>query len=127
MKRYTSVLAAGTVGFILLIFSVFYQDIGNAEGTADRIRILSNAALVPGVLLTGTGLIARISEEGIFDGMKYAISSLMSHLRNESKHSASYYDYLQREKKKGGLRGLFLPGIFYLVSAAVLTFLYYII
>lgn len=125
MKRYAARLTALLCGLILLIISLLYQDAGHITNAKDWIRIFSNASLVPGVLLTGLGLIVRIAEEGIFDGIKYAISSIRAHLHNSSKRYASYYDYMHREKKKSA-NPLLLPGLFYLAAAIILTILYYI-
>lgn len=125
MRKYAGIITAAVCGIILMILSILWQDLETATGIKNWILILSNAALVPGVLLTGLGLIVRIADENIFDGIKYSISSIISHMKGESKHYASYYDYLQREKKKNSTLPLLLPGLFFLAAAIVLTLLYY--
>lgn len=126
MKQYTGKLSAFICGLILLVVSIICQDVSNIKGVKDWICILSNAALVPGVLLTGFGLLVRIAGEGIFDGIKYALSSMLTHLRREQKRHATYYDYTQRKKKQENASSLLLSGIFYLAAAVIMTILFYL-
>lgn len=127
MKRYGGTIAALFCGLLLLILSLFVQDQSAVSGIKDWLRIFANAALVPGVLLTGLGLLVRIADENFFDGIKYATGSLLSHLRARPKRHASYYDYLHREKKKSPALSLLLPGLGYLGLAIALTIFYYFV
>lgn len=126
MKRYIGKLAALAFGLVLLVFSVIYQKPYAGSGTREWVRILSNSALVPGILLTGIGLLARISDEGFFDGIRYSMSTMLTHVRRREKKYDSFYDYMRREKKKSS-NPLLLPGLLYLAAAVVLTVLYYFI
>lgn len=127
MKRYAGKLTAFLCGLLLFILGIVCQDVGNAAGVKDRICIISNAALMPGVLFTGLGILMLIAGEGIFDGIKYTFSSMITHLRREQKRYASYYEYTQREKKQGNVSPLLLSGIFYLAVAVILTILFYLL
>lgn len=126
MKRHLRHIIPLILGLILMVISIFYQDIQAVNGTKDWIRILSNAALLPGVLLAGTGLMAKIAGEGFFDGIRYAMSELITHLRGASKKYASYNDYIHRDKSSGGTGGTLPAGLIFLAAAAVLTGLYYL-
>ncbi len=126
MKRLKGQLTALIIGLILLIFSLISQKTDTITGTKEWIRILSNSALIPGVLLTGLGVIVRISDEGFFDGIKYSMSSILTHVRREPKRYASFFDYMKREKKAAA-NPLLLPGLIYLVIAIILTGIYYVI
>ena len=123
MKRHLGKLIALACGGLLMLISVLYQM--PVSGAQEWFRILSNAALLPGFLLTGLGVMLRISEEGLFDGIRYATSSLIARLRGLEKQYPSYFDYTQRKKKKRSASPLLLPGLFYLAAAVVLTLLYY--
>lgn len=126
MKRHMGKLPALAVGLVLLVLSVGYQKPYAGSGTKEWVRILSNGALVPGIFLTGAGLLARISDEGFFDGIRYSMSSMYAHVRKREKKYASYYDYMRRERKKSS-DPLLLPGLVYLGAAVVLTAAYYFI
>lgn len=127
MRQYAGQAASLIIGFLLLVFGIFYQELPVGNDIREWLRILSNAALLPGVLLTGFGIIARISGEGLFDGIKYGISSLFTNLRGGKKRYASYYDYMHREKKKRGANPLMFPGILFLGAAVILTAVYHLI
>lgn len=128
MKRFTARLIALLCGLALMALCIFWQGIGAAESLEDVLKILSNAALLPGVLLTGIGGLAWISDEHFFDGIKYATGSIFAHLRGKPKRFASYYDYIHREKaKSGGTFTMLIPGLIFLGIAVLLTVLYYMV
>lgn len=118
-------VAASVCGLAIAGLSLLWQGFGSAENAAERIRMLSNSALLAGVLLAGIGALAWVSGEHFFDGIRYAVSSLFSHLRGKPKRYATYYDYIHREKEKGGGFSLLVPGLVFLGLATALTGLYY--
>lgn len=127
MKRYRGKLIALLCGLVLWILIVVYQSPDPTAGAQEWCRVLSNGALVPGVLFLGLGLLAWIAGSGQFDAIRYTFSNLLTHLRGAEKQYATYYDYLHREKKKGDSSPLILPGLLFLTIAVVLTLLYYVL
>lgn len=123
MKRHRSQLIALVCGLALLGFCILYQSPSQISGAREWLRILSNAALAPGVLFVGVSALSWIAGEGMFDGIRYSISSLLARLRRQVKCYASYFDYTRREKKKSG-QPMLLPGLFFLAAAVLLTLLY---
>lgn len=113
------------VGLALCGVSVAYQAAGGENSLQDWFRIASNAALIPGVLYLGVSAMLRISGEGVFDALRYSLSTLLAHFRGETKRYPSYYDYLQREKKARASYPMLLPGVLFLGAAVALTLLYY--
>lgn len=126
MKRHMGRLTGFLVGLFLLIAGILFQDTGQINGVKEWLKVVSNAALLSGVLLTGIGLLVIISGEGLFDGIKYATSSIWADLRNVKKRYATYYDYMKREKKKSGASSLMIPGVFYLLLSVILTIAFYV-
>lgn len=124
MKR-ISRLIAFVCGAVIMGLSFLWQGLDNAKTSADWFRMLSNSALLAGVLLAGIGALTWVSSEHFFDGIRYAVSSIFSHLRGKPKHYATYYDYVHREKTKGGGFSLLVPGLIFLGLAVLLTGLYY--
>lgn len=124
MKR-ISLLIAAVVGLVIMGLSLLWQGTDNAEIAADWFRMLSNSALLAGVILAGIGALAWVSDEHFFDGIRYAVSSVFSHLRGKPKRYATYYDYIHREKTKGGRFKLIVPGLIFLGLAVLFTGLYY--
>ncbi len=115
-----ALICGGAVWFI----RVWYQGIPETGNIREWCRILSNGALIPGVLFVGISALSWIAGDGMFDGLKYCMDTMMIHLRGDKKKYGSYYDYTQRKKKRGNYPML-LPGIFFLGAAVVLTLLYH--
>lgn len=124
MKR-GSWIAASVSGAVIMALALLWQGLENAKTAADWLRMLSNSALLAGVILAGIGALAWVSDEHFFDGIRYAASSLFSHLRGKLKRYATYYDYIHREKEKGGGFSMVVPGLIFLGIAILLTGLYY--
>lgn len=126
MSRHLGKLIALLCGLALWGVSVVYQAPTPRMALREWYRILSNGALIPGTLFLGLSALARISEEGLFDGLKYSLSSLAAHFRGEAKRYASYYDYTRRDRKKSASFPMLFPGLFFLAMAVILTLLYYV-
>lgn len=126
MKRHLGQLISLICGGVLCLLSVLYQEPSQVSGFQEWCRVLSNGALVPGVLLTGISCMVWIAGEGLFEGIKYATSSMLSLIWGRNKQYATFYDYSQREKKQSIGYPMLLPGLFFLAAAVVLTLLYYL-
>lgn len=125
MKRHGGQLIALLCGLALWAGCIWYQSPAQGAGAREWIRILSNGALIPGVLFLGVSGLTWIAGDGQFDGIRYSMSSLLARLRGEKKPYATYFDYTRREKKRGGYP-LLAPGAFFLAAAVVLTLLYHL-
>ncbi|MDE6032254.1 MAG: DUF3899 domain-containing protein, partial [Oscillospiraceae bacterium] len=123
MKR-GSWIAAAVSGTVIMGLSLLWQGLENAQTAADRLRMLSNSALLAGVILAGIGALAWVSDEHFFDGIRYSVSSLVCRLRGKPKRYATYYDYIHREKAKGGGFLMIVPGLVFLGIAVLFTVLY---
>ncbi len=121
MKRVLWIAA----GALIVGLSLLWQGLENARTAADWLRMLSNSALLAGVILAGIGALAWVSDEHFFDGIKYSVSSLVCRLRGKPKRYATYYDYIHREKTKGGGFSMIVPGLVFLGIAVLFTVLYY--
>lgn len=126
MKRYIGQLSALLSGIVLWAGCIVYQSPSRKDGIREWLRILSNGALLPGILFLGVSGLMWIAGEGQFDGIRYSMGSLFARLRGQKKRYASYFDYMQRKKKRGGYP-LLLPGAAFFAAAVLLTVLYYCI
>ena len=124
MKHIPRIIAT-ICGAVIMGLSLLWQGTDNAETSADWFRMLSNSALLAGVILAGIGALAWVSDEHFFDGIRYAASSLFCHLRGKPKRYATYYDYIHREKTKGRGFALLVPGLVFMALAVLFTGLYY--
>ena len=126
MRRHIGLIAAFLAGALLMLAGACFQQTAGADARG-WLRILSNAALFPGVLLMGFGLLAWISGEGVFDGLKYSFSAMWTHLRGGKKKYASYYEYMNRTRQRAGVGFLLIPGGAFLLAAVLLAAAYYLV
>ena len=125
MKRHWGRLAALLCGCVLWLLCMLYQGLPQTSDIREWLRVLSNGALIPGVLFAGVSGMVWIAGEGLFDGFKYSMSSMIARMRGQEKRYATYYDYARREKDPPSFP-LLLPGLAFLAAAAVLTLLYHL-
>jgi large-conductance mechanosensitive channel len=78
------------------------------------------------VVITGVGLLVFSSNEGTFDMLVYGVSSFFDLFRKVSKKKYhTFYDYrVSRQDKKIGFGFMLLCGIFFLIIAFVMFFIY---
>jgi hypothetical protein len=127
MKRHAGKLIALLVGLLLWGLAVLVQLEESPTDVQGWVRVLSNGALIPGVLYLGLSALSWIAGDGLFDGIKYATSCLWIHLKGEQKRYATYYDYIHRPKKERTGSAMLWPGVFYLLCALVLTGIFYLL
>ena len=87
-------------------------------------RALCDGLTVPGVLLTGAGLLAVVTDLGAFDGLRFGVRKAFDQIRREEKRRETprtYYEYVQasRQKEKKSPRMLLIVGGGFLLAAAV--------
>ncbi len=98
-------------------------------GTEESWRRICDALTVPGILLTGMGLLSVVSDLGAFDGISFTVRKAFGQIRSAEKRAAmpkTYYDYLSvRQKKKRTRRHTTLYiGLGFLVCAAAALLIY---
>lgn len=126
--RYVLAIAAG---LLLALTVCFARDIFHETDVALIVRYLSDAFLVPGVLLTGIGLLSFLKKEGTYDGLTYSFHSMrMASARRFSDEAhddmaRTYYDYKQsvKAKRKVAWHLIIVGGVF-LLAAIVLTIVF---
>lgn len=100
MKRNRGRLIALLCGCVLWLLCVLYQGLPQATDIRAWFHVLSNGALIPGVLFVGISGMSWIAGEGLFDGIQYSIRTMMDHMRGREKQYATYYDYAHRRSTR---------------------------
>ena len=116
------------IGGLMAYFITSSYGYGQAAAGAERLRILSDAFTVPGVMLIMCGFLVMVSNGGFFNGISYAAGyAIRLLIPGASKNMGKYGDYVeQRAKRKKLSYGfLFVVGAVYLVIAIVFIILYY--
>ncbi len=93
-------------------------------GTEAFWRKLCDALTVPGVLLTGMGLLSLASAHGAFDGLSFPVRKAFGQILSEEKRNAmpkTYYDYVEarRAGSRGKNRGILWTGLGFLAGAGI--------
>ncbi len=120
----------GLTGAISLFVTYSYvSNKGFHMGTlADKYKYLSDGFAIPGLLLTCSGLLLIISNEGIFDGiswgLQYAVKTLIPFGRY--KKQESYGDFVEKRKgyKVKGFGFVFIIGAINLVICIIFMILF---
>ena len=113
----TAGIGALAIFLVLLSRGVFGSEISEA----DRIKHLSDAFFLVGLLIACFGGLMFVSGEGAFDGLGYAFRSLSWFFTFSKGRHESFADY--KERKHGGKKKSFLflviVGLFYVAIGAV--------
>ena len=114
------------VGFVGVFCILWAKDIFAQTEVVKIFHILCDAFFVVGVVITGVGLLVFSSNEGTFDMLVYGVSSFFDLFRKVSKKKyPTFYDYrVSRQGKKIRFGFMLLCGIFFLVIAFVMFFIY---
>lgn len=111
----------------LLITFCYYQAYKNSD--MGIYRVLSDGFFIPGVLITGFGLLFIVSNEGIFDGLTYglqlAFKSLIPGGRLKKPKSYAVYKAEKEEKRVKGFSFIIVVGVIDLVLALSFTIMYH--
>lgn len=95
---------------------------------SDRYRLLSDAFLIPGFFMVGTGLLIWMSNDGMFLGVSFVLSRAVSFLLPFARlgTNENYRDYTERKsgKKVKGYSFLFFTGVLFLAISAVFVLLF---
>lgn len=99
-SKVTNYLIYGLIG---LMIGVFYFTNHIPEEKADYLKILSDSALIPGIILLCVYCLTLVSKEGIFDGIGYGTRYIINKLIPTKKmfETKTYLDYkLEKEEKR---------------------------
>ena len=73
MKKLEKYIITLAIGLAIAFLIAVSKDIFNQESKKDIFHILSDAFFVPGIIITGVGLLVVVSNEGAFDGVAFAM------------------------------------------------------
>ncbi|HPJ02382.1 MAG TPA: DUF3899 domain-containing protein [Candidatus Limiplasma sp.] len=124
-KRYliTFLIGAAETLLMLLVRGSF----GKTD-ILERYRDISDSLFIAGCLLAGMGGLIFVSENGVFNMIKFGVIKVVSMIRSE-KHRAetpkTYYDYLQGEAEKPSAKYgyLLMNGLIFITAAVLFAFM----
>ena len=100
-----------------------------AAEQAQRWLALTDACTVPGVLLTGTGLLSVVSGQGAFRGISFTVRKAFGQVLPEERRNRmpkTYLDYVaqQESKARRSPRAVLTVGTLFLLGAAACLWFY---
>ncbi len=116
------------VGLVLTLAILMIGGVPEA-GTEAFWKKLCDAFTVPGILLTGTGLLSLVSDQGAFDGIAFPVRKVLGLFFSEEKRAAmpkTYFDYVAARQKRGAKkpRGTLFTGLAFLAAAGITLVIY---
>lgn len=121
-------LIAALLGAAAVLGILFGKGYPSLESNAERMKLLSDAFLVPGLILLLCGCFIWIVRQGTFSGMGYTFRRIFVSLHAKEyrdKHKESYTEYRERKAgKKTPFLFLILTGAAFLIPAIVFTLIY---
>ena len=123
IKKYLITLA---VGFLMAGLVMYSKDIFNQTELSEILHILTDSFSIPAVLITGFGGLIFVSNEGVFDGLAYGLTSFIDMFRKEKKNQfRTFYDYKESKSERNMSFGyLLICGVLFIVIDAVMLILY---
>ena len=126
MKKYLKYLITFLIGLLTALFVCIGKDIFKQDSAKAVFHILSDAFLLPGVYLSGLGLLVIASNEGTFDMLVYGLRSFISLFRSVPLNKKqTFYEYREsKAKNKMGYWFLLIIGLFYLVVTIIMYLIF---
>ena len=124
LKKYLITFGIGLLAVMLIIST---KGIFTAKDTAEIFKILCDSTFAVGFTMAGMGLLVYTSNEGVFDGLIFGVSSFINMFRKgHKKKYKDLYEYKEsKANKKYGFGYIVICGlIFLVVSLAIMLPLY---
>lgn len=128
LKKALPYIISAAVGTLIFIIIILAKKIWTADETHVVMQILSDASLVPGILLAGVGLIIFASNGGAFDMLAYAVIRFFDLFRRDVKNKKykDFYEYREAKKdKKRGMAFMLIVGAVFILIAVIFLIVYY--
>ena len=120
---------AAAAGLLIALSICLLKGVFQETDKALIVRYLSDAFLIPGVLLTGVGLLSYIRKEGAYDGLGYTFHTMKRTFTmrrymdpiEEGSEDRTYFGYKEqvKTKRKVAWHLIAVGGGFLLISVAL--------
>lgn len=128
MKNFLRYAITSLTGLLIAFLIAYFKEVFSQTEITEVMRILCDAAFVPGIIIEGVGLLVLVSAGGVFDMLAYGVRSLfVVFLRNPlNRKYKDYYEYRQAQKgKKRSFAYLAIVGGAFILIAAIFLILFY--
>lgn len=110
MKKLKNYIITTVVGLFMVGILLLYKDVFHQESTKDVFHVLTDAFFVPGVLITGFGLLVVANNGGTFDMISYGMLLVFNLFRSDmaKRKYKTFYDYRVAKSENKQSYGYFL-------------------
>lgn len=114
------------LGLLVMAAGLKFQGFFQTSLPVEKVRILSDCFLFPGVLFGGLGALSWIAAKGTFDMLGYGFAFFLGPIFNPKKKMESFYEYKMRKEEAGEkwLPQMFVVGLFYLLVSIIFMFVF---
>jgi len=127
MKKIFKYLITITIGLIMTLLILFSKGIFDTHNSKDVIHILSDAFIVPGVVITGIGLLVFATNEGVFDIIVYGVGQFIK-MFSANPTKRKYKDFNEYREVKRSTKISFgyiiIVGIVFLAVALIFSIIW---
>ena len=124
LKKYLITLGVGLLLVFLIISSKGIFDVTDAKSV---FHILCDAFFAIGFTMAGIGLLVYTSNEGVFDGLVFGVTSFFNMFRkNYEKKYKDLYEYKESKASKKYSFGFLLICGMALLAVSVVMYLFYL-
>ncbi len=111
----------------LMIAAIYFMN-HTPETKSEYAEVISNSALIPGMIILCIYMLSLVNKEGIFDGLTYGVKNFVNRLipSKNTYEIKSYGDYkLEKEEKRKDthIEGLIVGLVFIVIS--IISYLIY--
>lgn len=107
-KKWVPYVIAFVIGLLMACAVLEIRDYSAAASEVERLRILSDAMTVPGLLLILFGALVWVTGEGVLNGLTFVLRGVIRRLipgaRNNEEDKEGYYEYVMRKRAKKRVR-----------------------
>ncbi len=120
-------LYCAIAGLVIFLIAAYQMGVFSADHVRELFGALSDAFIIPGVLLSGIAAISWTGSLGTYDMIGYGMKSLFFFLPNSDlKKYRTFYDYRHAKEEKGRwwLREMLLVGCGFLLCGVICFVVY---
>ena len=123
LKRYLITLG---VELFSVLFIILLKDIFHAADAKTVFHVLCDAFFAVGFVTSGIGLLVFTTNEGVFDGLVYGVSSFINMFKKDSTQKyKTFYDYKEsRSKKVFDFGYIVISGLAFLLVGLIMFIIY---
>lgn len=128
MKKLYRYLITIAIGLVMTFLVLLSKGAFGMSNTKDIIHTLSDAFIVPGVVITGIGLLVFATNEGVFDIIVYGVGQFVK-MFSANPSRRKYKDFNEYREVKRSTKLSFgyivIVGVIFLAISIILSLVWY--